>query len=104
MTYLGAVFLFFGIFFQLVGSVGVLRLPDFYSRLHATSKPDTLGIGLSMLGLAIYQGFDLSSFKLLLGALFVFLANPAAAHALGRSAMRVGVKLWVRPRAKEKAN
>lgn len=85
-----------GVAFVLIGSIGVLRLPDFYSRAHAATKPDTLGLVLAMLGLAVRHGVSVNSAKLLLIVLFVFLANPAAAHALGRSAARSGVQPWTR--------
>ncbi|MAE70121.1 MAG: cation:proton antiporter [Gemmatimonadetes bacterium] len=94
MTVLGLVLLFAGACFVLIGSIGVIRLPDFYTRAHAASKPDTLGLVLSMAGLAIIQGGDLSSIKLLLIVAFVAIANPAATHALGRSAVRSGLEPW----------
>lgn len=83
-----------GIFFSVIGSIGVIRLPDFYSRTHAASKPDTLGLMLTILGLAVLEGITLSSAKLLLIVLFVALGNPTATHALGRAALRSGVKPW----------
>lgn len=81
-----------GIFFMLVGSVGIVRLPDFFSRTHAVSKSDTLGVFLSIIGLIVYEGFTLSSFKLALVVLFIALSNPIGTHALGRAAFRRGVK------------
>ncbi len=74
-----------------IGAVGVNRLPDFYTRSHAATKPDTLGLIALMLGLALYDGFTLSSIKMLLIILFVALANPVATHALGRAAIRNGL-------------
>lgn len=81
-----------GIFFMFVGSVGVIRLPDFYSRTHAVSKSDTLGISLIIIGLIIFEGFTQSSLKLGLVLIFVSLANPIGTHALGRAAYRRGIK------------
>lgn len=94
MILAGMVLLFSGAFFVLIGSIGVIRLPDFYTRAHAASKPDTLGLMLSMIGLAILQGSDLTSLKLLLIVCFTAVANPAAAHALGRAALRSKLEPW----------
>jgi multicomponent Na+:H+ antiporter subunit G len=91
-----------GVVFALIGSIGVLRLPDFYTRTHAASKLDTLSLGLCMLGLAILQGPDLNAVKLLLIFVFASIANPAAANALGRSAIRAGLEPWSRARATKK--
>ncbi len=102
MIYLGLILLFAGALFVLIGSIGVIRLPDFYTRTHAASKPDTLGLVLSMSGLALIQGADLNSIKLLLIVAFVAIANPAAAHALGRAAMRAGLEPWTAARSRRR--
>jgi multicomponent Na+:H+ antiporter subunit G len=81
-----------GIFFMLVGSIGILRLPDFYSRTHAVSMSDALGISSVMLGLIVYEGFTQSSLKLLLIVLFIALSNPIGSHALSRAAFKNKVK------------
>ena len=69
-----------GFFFLLVGTFGLIRLPDVFSRMHATTKSDTLGLGLILLGLILTQGFELVSVKILLIIVFLWLANPTAAH------------------------
>jgi multicomponent Na+:H+ antiporter subunit G len=74
-----------GVFFLLVGSVGLIRLPDFFSRSHATGKADTLGIMLILFGLIIHEGISLNSGKLLIILAFVALTNPTATHALARA-------------------
>lgn len=84
-------FVSLGILFMLVGSIGILRLPDFYSRTHSVSKSDTLGIIFVILGLVIYEGFTQSSFKLILIVLFIALSNPIGTHALARAAMKKGL-------------
>ncbi len=94
-------FLFGGVFFLLVGSIGLLRLPDFYTRLHATGKCDTLGGGLIILGLLIYHLFHyphhpLVPIRLLFLIFFIFIANPTATHALMKAAFRTGLKPWKR--------
>lgn len=85
-----------GVFFMLVGSIGVIRLPDFYTRSHATSKTDTLGIMLVLWGLAVYEGLTLSGLKLVLITVFIALANPVGSHALVRAAFFIGLKPWER--------
>ncbi|WKZ69524.1 MAG: monovalent cation/H(+) antiporter subunit G [Melioribacteraceae bacterium] len=87
-------FIVVGSFFMMIGSVGVIRLPDFFTRSHATSKSDTLGIMLIILGLMVYEGFCLKSLKLLIIFVFVAIANPVGAHALARAALSFGIKPW----------
>jgi multicomponent Na+:H+ antiporter subunit G len=82
-----------GLLFVLGGVVGVLRLPDFYTRLHALGKCDTLGVGLMVGGLALRTGGQ-DAAKMLLLLLFVLLASPLATHALARAAWRLGVVPW----------
>lgn len=74
-----------GVFFFAVGTVGLIRLPDVYSRMHATTKCDTLGIGLILVGLSIHAGFSFDSAKLLLIMLFIWLTNPTASHVIARA-------------------
>jgi len=88
-----------GIFFLLVGSIGLLRFPDFYTRLHATGKCDTLGGGLIILGALIYHFFQypetpLVPAKLAFLIFFIFMANPTATHALMKAAYKTGLKPW----------
>ena len=84
-----------GTFFLLVGSLGILRLPDFFSRTHATGKSDTLGLMLALAGLAIHEGFTINSAKLLAAVVFVALTNPVGTHALVRAAYRSGLRPWL---------
>ena len=85
-----------GTLILLTGAIGILRLPDFYTRLHVLGKNDTLGVALVALGIAILEGFTLESGKILLILLFVALASPTVTHALGRAAYRAGLKPWHR--------
>lgn len=85
-TTFSIIFIVAGLFFLLVGSIGIVRLPDFYSRTHATSKSDTLGLLLVMLGLTVYEGWNLNTAKFFLISVFIALANPIGAHALARVA------------------
>lgn len=95
-------FIVLGIAFIMMGSIGIIRLPDFYSRSHAASKSDTLGVMFVIGGLIIYEGFTQSSLKLLFIILFIALSNPIGTHALARAALKKGIKpvLYNRP-AKE---
>jgi len=83
-----------GLFFVLAGVIGVLRLPDFYTRLHATSKCDTLGLALMVAGVALLTPASLVTVKILAVAVLVALVNATAAHALGRAAHRSGLTPW----------
>ncbi len=85
-----------GFFFFTTATLGLLRLPDFFTRLHATGKGDTLAVLLSLIGLAVYNGFSLTSAKIVFIAVFMFLAQPTATHAISRAAFRCGVRPWMR--------
>ncbi len=81
-----------GSFFALVSSLAVLRLPDFYNRVHGAGITDTVGAGLILLGLAFQAGFSLISFKLALVLVFMVLTGPTASHALAKAAYRLGLE------------
>lgn len=81
-----------GGFFCIVGALGMLRMPDFYTRMHAASVVDTLGAGLVLLGLGLQAGWTLVAVKLMMIALIIFFASPTATHALAKAAMTRGLK------------
>jgi multicomponent Na+:H+ antiporter subunit G len=81
-----------GGFFCVVGALGMLRMPDFYTRMHAASVIETLGAGLILLGLLLQAGLTLVAVKLLFIGLLIFFASPTATHALARAAMARGLK------------
>ncbi len=83
-----------GTFFMLVGSIGINRLPDFYTRSHASGKVDTLGILMFLSGLAVFEGISLNAAKLLLIIVFVAFTSPVASHALARRALHFGLTPW----------
>jgi len=85
-------FLVAGGFFCVVGAVGMLRMPDFYTRAHASSVIETLGAGLVLLGLLLQAGLTLVAVKLLVMGVLIFFASPTATHALARAAMVRGLK------------
>ena len=85
-------FLLGGSFFLLIGAVGVLRMPDLYTRSHAAGITDTMGAMLILFGLMVQGGFTLITAKLLMILLFLLFASPAASHALGNTAWSSGLK------------
>ena len=100
---LSAICLIGGCCFALIGGIGILRLPDFFSRLHGGGITDTLGAGLIMLGLmlqSIKVGLDsemsaspwLVTVKLLMVLLFLFVTSPTGCHALARAALSDGLE------------
>lgn len=80
-----------GALFCLVGGVGLLRMPEFYTRLHAASLCDSTGAMFVLLGLALQAGWTLAAAKLAVIALLLFFTGPAAAHALARAALARGL-------------
>ena len=94
------VLILIGCLFFTTGTIGLIRFPDFYSRMHATGKGDTLAVLICLIGLALYHTFHhgavLDGIKLVVIAVFMFMANPTATHAISRAAFRCGVKPWTR--------
>jgi multicomponent Na+:H+ antiporter subunit G len=78
--------------FCIVGAAGLLRMPDFYTRMHAASVIDTVGAGLILLGLLLQAGFTLVAVKLLVVGVLILFASPTATHALARAAMVRGLE------------
>lgn len=95
-------FLIFGLFLFLGGAIGIIRMPDFYSRLHPAGKLDTLGTLSMVIGLALFNlhhislGSVLVSIKIFLIVFFVFLASPTATHTIVDAGMRAGLRHWTR--------
>jgi len=85
---LSSILILAGVFFYLAGSIGLLRLPDLYSRLHAPTKADNLGLGLLIAGLALHSQDLLIMLKLLLIWLAVLAASATSAHLIARQAHR----------------
>jgi multicomponent Na+:H+ antiporter subunit G len=84
------------VFFTLVAAVGLIRLPDLYTRAHASSKADTLGAGFGLLAVAVSFGFSSAALKVAFLIAFVYLTNPTAAHAISRAAYDQGVEPWTK--------
>ena len=94
MTLVAVVLILGGAFFLTVSCIGLIRLPDFYTRNHAVGKAETLGMIMLLLGLIVYNGFAISSLKVLIILLFVGIANPTATHALLKAALSSGLEIW----------
>ncbi|MBT3031432.1 MAG: monovalent cation/H(+) antiporter subunit G [Candidatus Thiodiazotropha sp. (ex Lucina pensylvanica)] len=85
---LALILVFSGIAFFFFGAIGLLRLPDLHSRLHALTKADNLGLGLLVVGVALFHGSLLVALKLLLIWLLALLGSAASAHLISQYALR----------------
>lgn len=100
MNIVAAALIIVGLFFFFGGAVGIIRFPDFYSRLHPAGKLDTAGLLFSMSGMALYtiQEFSagnlFTALKIMLIVVFVFLTSPTATHAIIDAGFVAGLKPW----------
>ena len=78
--------------FCAIGALGLVRMPDFFTRMHAASVTDTLGAGLMLAGLILQAGFTLVTVKLVVIGLLILLTSPAATHALAQAARARGIR------------
>jgi len=90
-TVAAALLLLGGAFF-LAGTVGLLRFPDVFARLHALTKADNVGLGFIVIGLAVESGSPAVAVKLLLIWVLVLLASASVAHLVARAALRRGLR------------
>ena len=90
-----------GLFFMIVGTIGVLRMPDVYTRLHAAGMTDTMGAGLLILGMCFQTGLTLLTLRLLLVYAFLLFTSPIGTHALARAALAGKVEPFRAPIAGE---
>lgn len=81
-----------GSFFVLTGAIGLLRLPDFFSRIHAAGMADTLGVGLILAGLSLEAGWSSPTIRLILVLAMLWFTTPVANHALAKAAVQDGVR------------
>ena len=86
------IFLVAGSGFCLIGGLGLLRMPDVFTRLHAVSVIETLGMGFIILGLILQAGFTLVAAKLIIIAALILLTAPVATHALAQAALHAGIR------------
>ena len=107
MDVVSVILLFCGLFFFTGGAVGIIRFPDFYSRLHPAGKLDTAGLLMTMAGMALHTIQDLSmsslftGFKIILIVVFVFITSPTATHAIIDAGVRAGLRPWVKKEKEE---
>ncbi len=90
-----------GGFFVICGSLGILRFPDFYTRVHAAGVTETAGVGLIFVGLLIEAGPGLVAVKLLIIVAFLLFTNPTSAHALAKAARHGDLQPMLTSRGKE---
>lgn len=91
---IGTIFIITGLVFNFFGCLGLIRLPDVYNRLQASTKSITLGTCGILFGLFLFRGFSSTGIKSLLCLAFIILTSPVSAHALARGAYLSGVRLW----------
>ena len=94
MEILSMIFIVAGLFFLIVAAIGVIRLPDVFSRSHAVSLADSVGAFLMLIGVALHEGLGKNTLKILVVLALLFILNPVIAHATIRAALRSGVKPW----------
>ena len=81
-----------GGFFLIAGGVGLIRFPDFYTRMHAAGMTDTLGAGLLLFGMVLQSGDALTAIKLIMIGFFIFFTSPTATYAIAHAAFTGGLK------------
>lgn len=91
---IGLILLIVGIAFDVVGCIGLVRLPDIYNRLQAATKCVTLGTCMILLSVVFYTGIGPIAAKALLCIWFILITSPTGAHAIARAAHRSGIRLW----------
>ena len=91
---LAGIFVVMGAMFALVASIGILRLPDFYTRIHAASKAGTVGSVLALVALAIVSVQTAEVLRAIAAIVFFFLTAPISAHLLGKAAYSAGLRMW----------
>ena len=94
MNILSIIFIIAGLFFLIVAAIGVVRLPDVFSRSHAVSLTDSLGAFLMLFGVALHEGLGINTLKILVVLVLLFILNPVISHATIRAALRSGLKPW----------
>ncbi|MHC4571312.1 MAG: monovalent cation/H(+) antiporter subunit G [Planctomycetota bacterium] len=91
---IGYILIILGILFDIFGCIGLVRLPDVYNRLQASTKCVTLGTILLLVGVSFVSGLGATSAKAIICAVFILITSPTAAHAIAKGAYASGVKLW----------
>lgn len=92
LTVLTWALLLSGAFFLVTGALGMVRLPDVFTRMHAAGMADTMGAGLILVGLCVYSGANLITLRLILVLAFLWFTSPIATHALAKAALSGGTE------------
>jgi multicomponent Na+:H+ antiporter subunit G len=92
LQYLSAAFLVIGGLFSLLAAVGILRLPDLFTRMHAASKAGAVGAGLALIAVALVSMNAAVILRAFLGVIFLLLTTPVSAHLLARAAYHAGIR------------
>ena len=91
---IGYILIIIGILFNIFGCIGLVRFPDVYNRLQASTKCVTLGTALLLVGVAVVSGIGPTGSRAIVCAVFILMTSPTAAHAIAKGAYASGVKLW----------
>lgn len=94
ITYLEIFLVVLGTFFMFLAGLGILRMPDLFTRMHASTKAASLGAGLILIGAAIHFGDLGVAAKAVITTVFIFLTAPVAAHIIGRAAYVLNIPRW----------
>lgn len=91
---IGIVFIGLGLIFDFIGCLGLIRLPDVYNRLQASTKCVTFGTCCILFGAFLILGFNTAGVKSLLALVFLLFTSPTSSHAIARAAHKTGIKIW----------
>lgn len=91
---IASLFLFGSLMFFAGSAIGMLRLPDFYSRIHASGNSETMGITLGFIGLMIHEGATLTTLKMAFVFILLFIGNPIGSHILAKAVYKTGTPVW----------
>ncbi len=94
IDFIGYTLITIGILFDIFGCIGLVRFPDVYNRLQASTKCVTLGTILLLIGIAVISGVGPIATRAIICAVFILITSPTAAHAIAKGAYASGVKLW----------
>jgi len=101
MIWVVYIFLALGIFFGILGNIGVLRFPCVYTRLQASSKCGVTSLLSILIALMVFRGFSAMSGRIMIIAVFFLISSPVASHIIGRRAWEEGIVAWRREKSRE---
>jgi multicomponent Na+:H+ antiporter subunit G len=101
ITWISIILILTGTFFVAIAAIGVLRLPDLYTRMHAAAKAGAFGGSLILIATALLFGSWVIAIKVVLIILFFYASTPVAGHMIGRAGYLTGIRQWSRARVDE---